>query len=90
MVPLQVFLLLVEGVVGMILLRRWSFFRKAYLGAILACWQLRSHVSAERKRLASLRQRSDWWMLRFFRWRFNRWEEFLRFRRHGLPQVSTH
>jgi len=90
MVPLQVFLLLAEGVAGMIILRRWSFFRKAYVGAILACWQLRSHVRAERKRLASLRRRSDWWMLRFFRWRFNRWEEFLRFRRHGLPQVSTH
>ncbi|HEV2210476.1 MAG TPA: glycosyltransferase family 2 protein [Verrucomicrobiae bacterium] len=88
MVPLQVALLLAEGLVGMLLLRRWSFFKKAYLDAIFACWRLRPHVKAERRRLAALRKRSDWAMLRFFRLRLNRWEEVRNVQRHGLPKVS--
>jgi GT2 family glycosyltransferase len=89
LIPLQLLLLLTEGLMGALLLRRWSFFRKAYLGAIGACWQLRGHVRAERVRLSRLRRRSDWRMLRFLRLRLNRWEEFINLRRHGLPKVAA-
>jgi GT2 family glycosyltransferase len=88
MVPLQMALLLAEGCIGALLLRRWSFFKTAYLDAMLACWKSRGHIIDERRRLAKLRKRSDWAMLRFFRLRLNRWDEFLNVRRHGLPKVS--
>jgi hypothetical protein len=28
-------------------------------------------------------------MLRFLRWRLNRWDELQNFRRHGLPNVAA-
>jgi hypothetical protein len=36
-----------------------------------------------------MRRRTDFWMLRFLRGRFNRWREFKRFRRFGLPKVEA-
>lgn len=88
MVFLQIGLLIAEGLVGWVLLRRWSFFRRAYLDAITACWTLRTHIAAERKRIRDYRRRSDWQMLRFFRLRLNRWIELQNLRRHGLPKVN--
>jgi GT2 family glycosyltransferase len=66
MVPLQVFLLVAEGTVGMILVRRWSFFRRATLVPCSPVGSCAPTLGLKRKRLAALRQRSDWWMLRFF------------------------
>ncbi len=85
----QVLLLLLEAVVGLILIRRWSFIKHAYFGALKDCWRLRSHVAAERKRLAPMRRRTDWWMLRFLSPHFNRWDEIQRMRQLGLPKVSA-
>ena len=39
------------------------------------CWRLRGHVRQQRKMIAAFRQRSDFWMLRFFKLRLNRWDE---------------
>jgi len=68
-------LLAAEGGRGLVLVRRWRFIKRAYLGALADCWRLRHHILAERKRVREFRRRSDWWMLRFFRWRPNRWDE---------------
>ncbi|HEY5912167.1 MAG TPA: glycosyltransferase family 2 protein, partial [Verrucomicrobiae bacterium] len=87
-VGLQLLLLAAEAVVALALVRRWSFVRRAYLGALQDCWRLRAHILAERKRIKSFRRRSDWWMLRFLDWRPNRWEELKRMRRSGVPRVS--
>jgi hypothetical protein len=76
-------------VVGLVLVRRWGFIKRAYLDAVADCWRLRGHILAERARLEPLRQRSDWWMLRFLRKRFNRWDEILRLRKYGLPKVTA-
>jgi GT2 family glycosyltransferase len=89
MVPMQVGLLLLEALVGLMLVRRWSFIKRAYLGAFAGCFKLWGHIAAERKKLATLRRRSDWQMLRFLRLRPNRWEEVANLRRHGLPKVSA-
>ena len=86
---LQVGLLAAEAVVGLMLVRRWGFVRRAYLGALADCWRLRGHILAERRRLRTLRRRSDWQMLRFLKWRFNRWDEIQRLRRFGLPKVTS-
>ena len=89
LVPLQLLLLAAEAAASLVLVRRWSFIQKAYIRAVLGCWELRRHVFAERQRNRALRRRSDWRMLRFFRLRLNRWDEFLNLRRHGLPKVTS-
>ncbi len=89
LVPLQLLLLAFEACVGMLAIRRWSFVRCAYVDAVAACWHLRDHVKAERKRVRQFRRRSDWQMLRFLRWRFNRWDELANVRRMGLPKITA-
>lgn len=87
-VPLQLLLLTAEACVGLILFRRWSFVKRAYLDAVCDCWRLRNHIQAERKRMKALRGRSDFQMLRFLRMRLNRWDELQNMRRHGMPKVA--
>lgn len=89
MVPLQLLLLLAEAFVGLLVFRRWSFVRRAYLAAIAACWGLRSHIALERARIKTFRRRSDWRMLRFLRLRLNRWDEVRNLRRYGVPKVTA-
>lgn len=86
---LQLMLLGLEFCVSCLLVRRWSFVRRAYLDAFGGCWKLREHVRTERRRISRFRRRSDWQMLRFFRWRLNRWDEVQNLRRHGLPKVTA-
>lgn len=88
LVPLQLLLLAIEACASLLLVRRWSFVRRAYLEAVKDCWRLRQHLRAERRRLRTLRQRTDWGMLRFLRWRPNRWDEVLRMAHRGLPRAS--
>jgi GT2 family glycosyltransferase len=87
-VPLTL-LLLVEGLAGSLLLRRWSFARAAFLDVMRDCWRLRGHVRQQRKMIAAFRQRSDFWMLRFFKLRLNRWDEVKRAFKFGLPHVDA-
>jgi hypothetical protein len=89
LVPLQLALLAVEAAAVSVVVRRWSFVRRAYLEAIRDCWRLRRHILAERRRVRAFRQRSDWWMLRFLRPQLNRGRELRRFLRSGLPQVDS-
>ena len=88
LVPLQLLLLTVEALFLWVWTGRWSHVRRAYAEALADCWRLRPHILAERRRLRSLRQHGDFWMLRFLRGRLNRWRELRRFRRFGLPKVD--
>jgi GT2 family glycosyltransferase len=90
LIPLQLALLIVEAVFSWLITGRWSHVRRSYLGAVRDCWRLRGHILDERKRLRQLRRRSDWQMLRFLRWRFNRWDEVMRLARLGRPKVTPH
>jgi len=87
-VPLQALLLLFEAVIALMIFRRWTFVKRAYLDAFLSCWKLRNHIAAERRRIRGFRRRSDWGMLRFFRFRLNRWDELQTLRRYGVPKVT--
>ncbi len=89
LVVLQLALLATEALVSLVLVRRWSFVQRAYLDAVLDCWRLRHHVRSERERIRQFRCRSDWWMLRFMRWRLNRWDELLRMIHFGRPKVTA-
>jgi GT2 family glycosyltransferase len=88
LVPLQLLLLGAEAIAGLLLVRRWSFVRRAYLDAIVDCWKLRSYIAAQRRFVKGLRKRGDFWMLRFLRARPNRWDELVRAAKHGIPKVS--
>ncbi len=85
----QVLLLLAETMVGCVLLRRLSFAKTTFIAALRDCWRLRHHVRNERKKIAAYRQHSDFWMLQFFKWRLNRWDEINRIRKFGLPRVDA-
>ena len=89
LVPLQLVLLGAEALTMGIWTRRWSHVRRAYLDAVRDCWRLRRHILEERGRFRSLRQHGDFWMLRFFCVKMNRWEELRKFRRFGFPKVDA-
>lgn len=89
LVPVQLLVLGAEALLMGIVAHRWRHVREAYWGAVRDCWRLRRHVLAERRRLRALRKRGDWWMLRFLRLRLNRWDEFMRWRRFGIPKVDA-
>ena len=88
MAILQLGLYLAEAAASLILVRRWSFVRRAYLDAVKDCWRLRRHIVAERTRISGLRKRGDIQMLRFLKLRMNRWDEVVRMITHGKPTVS--
>jgi GT2 family glycosyltransferase len=88
LVPLQLLMLLGESIVSLALVRRWSHVKRAYWDAVTGCWRLRKHVLAERRRIRHFRRRGDLWMLRFLRWRLNRWYELQRLRQFGLPKIT--
>jgi GT2 family glycosyltransferase len=88
LVPLQLLMLGAEALFMWAWTGRWSHIRRAYGEALADCWRLRPHILAERRRLRSVRQHGDFWMLRFLRGRLNRWRELRRFRRLGLPKVD--
>jgi GT2 family glycosyltransferase len=85
---MQLGLYVAEALVSLFLVRRLQFLRRAYIEAVRDCFRMRKHISEERRRLASIRVRSDWWMLRFLTWRLNRWDEVKRMVRFGLPSVA--
>jgi hypothetical protein len=82
-------LLFLESLAGALLLRRWSFVRASFWSVLRDCWRLRSHISRHRKRIATFRKRSDFWMLRFFKLRLNRWDEVKRTIKFGPPRVDA-
>jgi hypothetical protein len=82
-------LVLVESLIGVLMVRRTSYFRKACLHAFRDCWRMRGHILTERKRVAAFRKHSDFWMLRFLRLRPNRWFEIKRVFKFGFPRVDA-
>lgn len=86
---LQVLLLFCESLVSLILIRRWSFARRAYWEAVRDCFRMRAHILRERRTLNGMRRRSDWYMLRFLTWRLARWDDLQMIRALGLPKVTA-
>jgi GT2 family glycosyltransferase len=82
-------LLFLESLVGCVILRRWAFVRASFWDALRDCWRLRGHIRKQRRAAAKFRKRSDFWMLRFFRLKLNRWFEIKRLFQFGLPRVDA-
>jgi GT2 family glycosyltransferase len=88
LVPAVIFMF-VEGLAGVVLTRRWSYFQRTCWSALTGCWSLRAHIRAERRRIRGFRKRGDFWMIRFFTLRPSRWDEFKRMFKLGLPKVDA-
>ena len=82
-------LLLAEAAASLLLVRRWSHVRKAYLSAIIDAFGMWRHVIEWRRKIASFRQRGDFWMLRFFRLKPSRWDEVKKLVKIGPPKVDA-
>jgi GT2 family glycosyltransferase len=85
----HLFLLLVEALAALILVRRWSYVRKSYLSAIADAFWLMPHVREWRGRIRGFRRRGDFWMLRFFRLTPSRCAEVKRLFSAGVPKVDA-
>jgi hypothetical protein len=85
---LQVLLLLLEAVVALVLIRRWSFVRKSYLGAIGDAFGDWDAIVRGRQEVSEFRRRGDLAMLRFLKLRMNRWDELMQTVRMGIPKVA--
>lgn len=78
----------VEGLVTWAMTRKWSLARASAFDAFVGFVRMFNHIRAERRRIATFRRRSDWWMLRFFRFGFGRWPEVARALKHGYPKFA--
>jgi GT2 family glycosyltransferase len=72
----------------LVLTRRWSTIRAAYLRAFLDLWRMRGHIRAQRRHIKKLRRHGDLWMLRWLRARPGRWVDVEKVLRLGLPKVD--
>ena len=82
-------LLLAEATVSLLLVRRWSFVRKSYFGAVGEAFRMLKHVGDRRHCIRVFRQRGDFWMLRFLKLKPSRWEELKRIFSAGIPKVDV-
>jgi GT2 family glycosyltransferase len=82
-------LLFLESLAGAALLRRWSFIQASFVNVLADCWRMRGQIVRKRKEVAQFRQHSDFWMLRFFKLRLNRWDEVKRTIKFGPPRVDA-
>jgi len=81
-------LVLLEGLAILLATRNWGVARDGSVRALKDFWRLRHHIRQQRRRIASFRQRGDFWMLRFFSWRFGRWGEIKGIFRRGFPKIK--
>ena len=88
LIPHLMFLLL-EAFLALILIRRWGYVRKSYLGAIADAFRMLPHVRQWRRTIRGFRKRGDFWMLRFFRLMPSRWAEFKQLFTIGVPKVDA-
>jgi GT2 family glycosyltransferase len=85
----QFALLFVESIVALALVRRWSYVRKSYFGAMKDAIGMMSQVRQWRARIKGFRRRGDFWMLRFIRLRPGRLEDLKRLFAFGMPKVDV-
>ena len=81
-------LLLVEGMFWLVWTRRWSLAKTTSFDALHECWRMRAHVFEQRRRVKTFRQRGDFWMLRFFRFRIGMWRDVKKMFKLGAPKIS--
>ena len=81
-------LTLLEGMLTLVKTKDWNLAKQTCFHAIGDCWRLRHHVRNQRRLIKGFRRHGDFWMLRFFRFGFGRWEEVERILRSGFPRFK--
>jgi GT2 family glycosyltransferase len=81
-------MLLAEALVMLLLVRRWSHIRHAYLAALRDVFRMRQHILEGRRQIHQFRQRGDFWMLRFLRLVPGRLNEVKRLLKFGPLKVD--
>jgi len=72
---LQIFMLIGEALLLLIVSRKWQFVWNCYFKAIIDVFKMWPHIRKMRKFIRRIRHRSDWDMARMFlRFRINRWD----------------
>jgi GT2 family glycosyltransferase len=81
-------LILAEALFLLVTSRSWTVARRSSLDALTDFWRMRSHWRKQRARIRELRQHGDFWMLRFLRLGFGRWNEIQKMLKLGLPKIN--
>jgi len=81
-------LLFAEMLATLIMARSWEVAKHTALDPLLDLWRMRGHVRAQRKFIKTIRQHGDFWMLRFFRLGFGRWNEIQKMLKRGFPKIN--
>lgn len=82
-------LLGMEALAALVLIRRWSFVRKSYFGAVTGAFRMMPQVRQARRRAREFRRRGDFGMLRFLRLIPGRWTEVSKLFTSGVPKVDA-
>jgi len=77
-----------EGLMTWAMTRDRSLAKATSFDALNDFWRLRGHIRDKRHCIASFRRHGDFWMLRFFRFGFGRWEEVLKILKSGFPRFK--
>ena len=77
-----------RGCCTTLMTRSLSLGKQSALASLVSFWELRSHIRTQRKFVSTFRRRGDFWMLRFFSFRFGRWEEIAKILKGGFPRFK--
>jgi GT2 family glycosyltransferase len=81
-------LLFAEMFATLIMTRSWKVAKHTSVDPLVDLWRMRGHVRAQRKLIKAMRQHGDFWMLRFFRPGFGRWNEIRKMFKLGFPKIN--
>ncbi len=84
----SVVLIVFEGLATMAATRSWQVAWQSCFRAFSDFWRLRGHIQGQRKQNARFRKHGDFWMLRFFKFKFGRWTEMAGILRRGFPRIK--
>lgn len=81
-------LVLLEALATMAMTGSFGMAKATCLDSLADFWRLRPHIREQRHRLKSLRQRGDFWMLRFLKFGFGRQHEVAKILERGFPRIN--
>lgn len=81
-------LVFAEFLALLVMTRSWAVAKGSTLDAVADFWRMRTHIREQRKRIHAIRKHGDFWMLRFFRMGFGRWNEIQKLHQKGFPKIN--
>jgi hypothetical protein len=78
-----------EGIATWCVTRKFHVAKAGSFDAITHFLTMGGHIGKQRRLIAGFRRRGDFWMLRFFRLGFGRWDEVRKILKAGFPQFKS-